>query len=186
MTSFVEFAPDNKDRPDSRFRDEDEHADVLAQDNTASAWPPPCHSPEQQQSVRIQRCFADESKQDPYFRCIYILPCCSMAAKILLNFSGDDAQFARSSCSISAGILDGRSLFQGQISALHGAFLSKRVQRCPSLQGQIIAKMLKSIHAQESKKVAEEKAKAVIAELKTMKLKKAATQVVHRRNVEQL
>ena len=38
-------------------------------------------------------------------------------------------------------------------------------------------KMLKAIHAQESKKAAREKAKIVIAELKNMKLKEAAKKV---------
>ena len=38
----------------------------------------------------------------------------------------------------------------------------------------IVAKMLKAIHAQESKKASREKAKAVAAELKAMKLKEAA------------
>ena len=37
--------------------------------------------------------------------------------------------------------------------------------------------MLKAIHAQESKKAAREKAKAVVEELKTMKLKEAAGKV---------
>ena len=37
-----------------------------------------------------------------------------------------------------------------------------------------VAKMLKAIHAQESKKAAREKAKAVVEELCSMKLKEAA------------
>ena len=37
-----------------------------------------------------------------------------------------------------------------------------------------MAKVLKAIHAQESKKAFREKAKAVVAELRAMKLKKAA------------
>ena len=41
--------------------------------------------------------------------------------------------------------------------------------------------MLKAIHAQESKKAAREKAKAVVAELKEMKLKEAAK---HENNVQ--
>lgn len=40
-----------------------------------------------------------------------------------------------------------------------------------------MAKMLKAIHAQESKKAAREKARAVIAELREMKLKEAAKKV---------
>ena len=39
------------------------------------------------------------------------------------------------------------------------------------------AKMLKAIHAQENKKAAREKAKAVVAQLKEMKLKEAARKV---------
>ena len=37
---------------------------------------------------------------------IYILPCCSTAAATVLNSAGDGAQFARSRCSISGGILN--------------------------------------------------------------------------------
>ena len=40
-----------------------------------------------------------------------------------------------------------------------------------------VTKMLKAIHAQESKKAAREKARAVIAELREMKLKEAAKKV---------
>lgn len=40
-----------------------------------------------------------------------------------------------------------------------------------------MAKMLKAIHAQESRKAAREKARAVIAELREMKLKEAAKKV---------
>ena len=41
----------------------------------------------------------------------------------------------------------------------------------------LVAKMLKAIHAQESKKAAREKVKAVIAELKAMKLRDAARKI---------
>ena len=41
----------------------------------------------------------------------------------------------------------------------------------------IVAKMLKAIHAQESKKASREKAKAVVSELRAMKLKEAAKKV---------
>jgi len=41
----------------------------------------------------------------------------------------------------------------------------------------MVAQMLKAIHAQESKKAAREKAKAVAEELKVMKLKEAAKKV---------
>ena len=40
-----------------------------------------------------------------------------------------------------------------------------------------MAKMLKAIHAQESKKAAREKAKSVVDELRAMKLKEAARKV---------
>ena len=41
----------------------------------------------------------------------------------------------------------------------------------------LVAKMLKAIHAQESKKAAREKAKAVVEQLRSMKLKEAAKKV---------
>ena len=41
----------------------------------------------------------------------------------------------------------------------------------------LVAKMLKAIHAQESKKAAREKAKAVVVQLREMKLKEAAKKV---------
>ena len=41
----------------------------------------------------------------------------------------------------------------------------------------LVAKMLKAIHAQESKRAAREKAKAVVEELRSMKLKEAAKKV---------
>ena len=47
----------------------------------------------------------------------------------------------------------------------------------PKSKVKIVAKMLKAIHAQESKKASREKAKAVVAELRTMKLKEAAKKV---------
>ena len=47
----------------------------------------------------------------------------------------------------------------------------------PRSKVKLVAKMLKAIHAQESKKAAREKAKAVVAELKEMKLKEAAKKV---------
>ena len=40
-----------------------------------------------------------------------------------------------------------------------------------------MAKMLKAIHAQESKKAAREKARAVVEELRSMKLKEAARKI---------
>ena len=44
-------------------------------------------------------------------------------------------------------------------------------------QVKLVAKMLKAIHAQESRKAAREKAKLVIAQLREMKLKEAAKKV---------
>lgn len=41
----------------------------------------------------------------------------------------------------------------------------------------LVAKMFKTVHAQESKKATHEKAKAVVAELRAMKLKEAAKKV---------
>ena len=47
----------------------------------------------------------------------------------------------------------------------------------PKSKVKIVAKMLKAIHAQESKKASREKAKAVVAELRAMKLKEAAKKI---------
>ena len=47
----------------------------------------------------------------------------------------------------------------------------------PRSKVKLVAKMLKAIHAQENKKAAREKAKAVVAQLKEMKLKEAARKV---------
>ena len=47
----------------------------------------------------------------------------------------------------------------------------------PRSKVKLAAKMLKAIHAQESKKAAREKAKAVMEELRSMKLKEAAKKV---------
>lgn len=47
----------------------------------------------------------------------------------------------------------------------------------PRLKVKLVAKMLKAIHVQQSKNVAREKAKAVIQELRAMKLPKAAKKV---------
>lgn len=41
----------------------------------------------------------------------------------------------------------------------------------------LVAKMLKAVHAQENKKATHEKAKAVVAELRAMKLKETAKKV---------
>lgn len=47
----------------------------------------------------------------------------------------------------------------------------------PKSKVKIIAKMLKAIHAQESKKASRGKAKAVVAEPRAMKLKEVAKKV---------
>ena len=47
----------------------------------------------------------------------------------------------------------------------------------PKSEVKIVAKMLKAIHAQESKKASREKAKTVVAELRAIKLKEAAKKV---------
>ena len=47
----------------------------------------------------------------------------------------------------------------------------------PKSKVKIVAKMLKAIHAQESKTASRDKAKAVVAELHAMKLKEAAKKV---------
>ena len=47
----------------------------------------------------------------------------------------------------------------------------------PKSKVKLVAKMLKAIHAQESKKAAREKVKAVIAELRTLKLRDAARKI---------
>ena len=47
----------------------------------------------------------------------------------------------------------------------------------PRSKVKLVAKMLKTIHAQESKKAACEKAKAVVEELRSMKLEEAAKKI---------
>ena len=77
----------------------------------------------------------------------------------------------------------------GMLEAVGEVFPDAKYQHCivhfyrnifsvvPKSKVKIAAKMLKAIHAQESKKASCEKAKAVVAELKTMKLKEAAKKV---------
>ena len=77
----------------------------------------------------------------------------------------------------------------GMLEAVGEVFPDTKYQRCtvhfyrnvfsvvPRSKVKIVAKMLKAIHAQESKKASREKAKAVIAELRAMKLKEAAKKV---------
>ena len=77
----------------------------------------------------------------------------------------------------------------GMLEAAGEVFPDAKYQRCtvhfyrnvfsvvPKSKVKIAAKLLKAIRAQESKKASREKAKAVVAELKTMKLKEAAKKV---------
>ena len=77
----------------------------------------------------------------------------------------------------------------GMLEAVYEVFPDAKYQRCtvhfyrnvfsvtPRSKVKLVAKMLKAIHAQESKKAAREKAKAVVAELRAMKLPEAAKKV---------
>ena len=78
---------------------------------------------------------------------------------------------------------------QGMLEAAGEVFPRAKYQRCtvhfyrnvfsvvPKSKGKRVAKMLKAIHAQESKEACREKAKTVVEELKAMKLKEAAKKV---------
>ena len=75
------------------------------------------------------------------------------------------------------------------LEAVGEVFPEAKYQRCvvhfyrnvfsvvPKSKVKTVAKMLKAIHAQESKRSAREKAKAVVAELRGIKLKEAAKKV---------
>lgn len=75
------------------------------------------------------------------------------------------------------------------LEAVGEVFPDAKYQRCtvhfyrnvfsvvPKSKKKIVAKMLKAIHAQESKKASREKTKTVVAELRAMKLKEAAKKV---------
>ena len=77
----------------------------------------------------------------------------------------------------------------GMLEAVEEVFPEAKYQRCtvhfyrnvfsvtPRSKVKLVAKMLKAIHAQESKKAAREKAKAVVEQLRSMKLKEAAKKV---------
>ncbi len=77
----------------------------------------------------------------------------------------------------------------GMLEAVCEVFSTAKYQRCvvhfyrnvfsvvPRSKIKTVAKMLKAIHAQESKAAAREKAKLVVAALKEMKLKEAAAEV---------
>jgi transposase-like protein len=78
---------------------------------------------------------------------------------------------------------------QGMLEAVGEVFPEAKYQRyvvhfyrnvfsvVPKSKVKLVAKMLKAIHAQESKKAAREKTKAVVAELQDMKLKEAAKKI---------
>ena len=77
----------------------------------------------------------------------------------------------------------------GMLEAVGEVFPNSKYQRCvvhfyrnvfsvvPKFKVKFVAKMLKAIHAQESKNASRKKAKAIAAELKAMKLKEAARRV---------
>ncbi len=77
----------------------------------------------------------------------------------------------------------------GMLEAVGEVFPDAKYQRCvvhfyrnvfsvvPKSKVKLVSKMLKAIHAQESKKAAREKAKMVVAELRAMKLKEAAKKI---------
>ena len=77
----------------------------------------------------------------------------------------------------------------GMLEAVGEVFPEAKYQRCtvhfyrnifsavPRSKVRLVSKMLKAIHAQESKKAAREKAIAIVAELQRMKLKEAAKKV---------
>ena len=77
----------------------------------------------------------------------------------------------------------------GMLEAVGEVFSEAKCQRCtvhfyrnvfsvtPRSKVKLVTKMLKAIHAQESKKAAREKAKVVVEELRSMKLKEAAKKV---------
>ena len=78
-----------------------------------------------------------------------------------------------------------RQMF-GMLGAMGEVFPEAKYQRCtvhfyrnvfsvtPRSKVKLVAKMLKAVHAQESKKAAREKARAVVEELRAMKRKEAA------------
>ena len=78
----------------------------------------------------------------------------------------------------------------GMLEAVGEVFPEAKYQSCtvpfyrnvfsvvPRSKAKLVAKILKSIHAQESKKAARERAKAVVDQLKEMKLKEATKELV--------
>ena len=77
----------------------------------------------------------------------------------------------------------------GMLEAVGEVFPEAKYQRCivhfyrnifsvvPRSKVKFVAKMLKAIHAQESKKASRQKAQAVIEELRSMKLKEVAKKI---------
>lgn len=77
----------------------------------------------------------------------------------------------------------------GMLEAVGEVFPEAKYQRCvvhfyrnvfsvvPKSEVKMVAKMLKAIHAQKSNKASKEKAKAVVEELRAMKLKEAAKKI---------
>lgn len=77
----------------------------------------------------------------------------------------------------------------GMLEAVGEVFPDAKYQRCvvhfyrnvfsvvPKSKAKLVAKMRKAIHAQESKKASSEKVKAVVAELRAMKLKETAKKI---------
>ena len=82
-----------------------------------------------------------------------------------------------------------RQVYRGMLEAVGEVLADAKYQRCsvhfyrnvfsvvPKSKVKIVAKKLKAIHAQESNKAFHEKAKAVVAELRIMKLKEAIKKV---------
>ena len=70
-----------------------------------------------------------------------------------------------------------RGVSRSQIPALHSTFLPQCFSATPRNRMHKVTRMLKAIHAQESKKAARKKAKDVVERLRAMKLKEAAIKV---------
>ncbi len=97
-------------------------------------------------------------------------------------------QWLRSRCLDGVKLIVGDKRL-GMLEAVGEVFADAKYQRCtvhfyrnvfsvtPRSKIKLVAKILKAIHAQESKKADREKAKAVVEELRSMKLKEAAKKV---------
>ena len=90
-------------------------------------------------------------------------------------YTGYQASGTQTGTYIRTGILDknGRDTGKDPFMASYRIVFSV----VPKSKVKIVVKMLKAIHAQERKKASREKAKAVVAELRAMKLKEAARKV---------